>query len=69
MTFKKILEDMVQVLAKDVSFYATVKKWAAKFKRVRNSADDVPRSGRRKTSNTDEEINAIHRMVFDDVTV
>lgn len=66
MTPKEIHEDMVQTLAEDSPSYATVKKWAAEFKRGRVSTEDDPRSGRPKTSTTDEQVAAIHRMVLDD---
>ena len=45
--------------------YVIVKKWVAEFKWDRDNADDS-RSGNPKTSTTDEQVNAIHRMVLDD---
>ena len=69
MTPKEIHDDMVQTLAEDSPSYATVKKWAAEFKQGRVSirvVEDDPRSGRPKSSTTDEQVDAIHRMVLDD---
>ena len=66
MTPKEIHADMVQTLAEASPSYATVKKWAAEFRRGRNSTKDDPRSGRPKTSTSDEQVDAIHRMVSDD---
>ena len=39
-TSKKIHEERVQILAEDYLFYATVKKWDAKFKWGRDSTED-----------------------------
>ena len=66
MSPKEILEDMVQTLGEDSPSYSTIKKWAAEFKRGRDSTEDDPRSGRPKTPTTDEQVDAIHRMVWDD---
>ena len=57
---------MVQTLAEDFPSYATVKKWDTEYKRGRVSIEDDPRSGRPKTSTTDEQVDTIHRMVLDD---
>ena len=43
-----------------------MKKWVAKFKRGRDSTKDYQRSGHPKTSTTDKQIDAIHRMVLND---
>ena len=66
MSPKEIHEDMVQTLGEDSPSYSTIKKWAAEFKRGRDSTEDDPRSGRPKTSTTDEQVHATHRMVLDD---
>ena len=55
---------MVQILGEDSSSDATVKKWAAGLKWNKDSIDDDPRSARPKT--TDEQVDAINRMVFED---
>ena len=45
---------------------STVKKWAAEFKRGRESLEDDPRSGRSSTATTQENIDHIHQMVMND---
>ena len=62
MTPKEIYEDMVQILAEDLSSYATVMEKAAEF-----STEDDPRLGSPKTSTTDEQVDAIHSIVLDDI--
>lgn len=66
MTPKEIHEDMVKTLDDDSPSYSTIKRWAADFKRGRESIEDDPRSGRPKTSTTDDQVEAIHRTVLDD---
>ncbi|KAL6257504.1 hypothetical protein P5V15_011074 [Pogonomyrmex californicus] len=46
--------------------FATVKRWAAEFKRGRTSLADDERSGRPKTATTADNIENIHQMVLDD---
>lgn len=41
---KKVHEDMVAALGKGAPFYSMVKKWAAEFKRGRESLKDDPPS-------------------------
>lgn len=53
---------MVQILADDFPSYATLKKWVAEFKRGRDATEDDPRLRHPKTSNTDEQDDAIHRL-------
>ena len=43
-----------------------MKKWAAEFKRGRESLEDDPRSGRPASATTQENINRVHHMVMDD---
>ena len=47
---KEIHADMVSTLGDDASALSTVKKWAAKFKRGRESLEDDSRSGRPSTA-------------------
>ena len=65
-TPKEIHEDMVRIFAEDSPPNTTVKRWAAEFKRGRDSSEDDPQSGRPKTSTTDAQVDAIHRLVLDD---
>ncbi|KMQ83449.1 histone-lysine n-methyltransferase setmar [Lasius niger] len=46
--------------------FATVKFWAAEFKRGRTSLVDDERSGRQKTATTTDNIEKVHQMVLDD---
>lgn len=45
---KEIHEGMVTETAEDSFSYATVKTWAAEFKRARDTIEDDPRSSRPK---------------------
>ena len=57
---------MVSTLGNDAPVLSTVKKWAAKFKRGRESLADDPRSERPSTAITQENIDRIHQMVMND---
>ena len=57
---------MVSTLGDDAPALSTVKKWAAEFKRGRESLEDDPRSGRPSTATTQESIDHIHQMVMND---
>ena len=63
---KKIHADMAASLGDNVPALSTVKKWAAKFKRGRESLKDVPRSGRPSTVTTKKDINRTNQMMMDD---
>ena len=66
LTTKEIHADMVSTLGDDAPALSTVKKWAAEFKRGRESLEDDPRSGRPSTATTQENIDRIHQMVMND---
>ena len=57
---------MVTTLGEDAPSFATVKRWVAEFKRGRESVEDEPRSGRPRTSTTDENVTIIHDMIMED---
>ena len=57
---------MVSTLGDDAPALSTVKKWAAEFKRGRESLEDDPRSGRSSTATTQENIDRIHQIVMND---
>uniref|UniRef100_A0A3Q0T381 Mos1 transposase HTH domain-containing protein n=1 Tax=Amphilophus citrinellus TaxID=61819 RepID=A0A3Q0T381_AMPCI len=63
---KDIHADMVATLGDDAPALSTVQKWAAEFKRGRESLEDDPRSGRPVTATTRENIDRVHHMVMDD---
>ena len=63
-TSKGIYEDMIQILAEEFSTSATV-KWAAEFKRLRDSTENDLWSGCQKTSTTVEQVETIHCKALD----
>ena len=65
-TTKEIHTDMFSTLGDDAPALSTVKKWAAEFKRGRESLEDDPRSGRPSTATTQENIDRIHQMIMND---
>ena len=67
LTTKKYHADMFSTLGDDAPALSTVKKWAAEFKRGRESLEDDPRSGRPSTATTQENIDHIHQMVINDI--
>ena len=66
LTTKEIHADMVSTLGDDAPALSTVKKWAAEFKRGRESLKDDPRSERPSTATTHENIDRIHQMLMND---
>ena len=63
---KDIYEDMVTTLGEGAPSYSMVKKWAAEFKRGRQSLEDDPRPARPATVSTRESIDKIHDMILGD---
>ena len=57
---------MVSTLRDDAPALSTMKKWAAEFKRRRESLEDNQRSGRSSTATTQENIDRIRQMVVND---
>jgi transposase len=47
--------------------FSTIKKWAAEFKRGRNSLEGDPREGRPKSATTPEIIEQVHDTILDDL--
>ncbi|XP_023217468.1 putative uncharacterized protein FLJ37770 [Centruroides sculpturatus] len=66
LTPSQIKADMDEVLGESAPSYTTVKKWTALFKYGRESVEDDPRSGRRSTAVTEENIDKVHNLVLAD---
>ena len=65
---KEIHEDFMETLGKESASYTccTVKKWAAEFKRGRESFEDDGWSGCPKDATADENVKVVHSMVMCD---
>ena len=61
---KEINEDFMETLGKESPSYSTVKKWAAEFKRGRESVKDERRSGRPTDAITDGNFKVVHTLVL-----
>ncbi|XP_014790447.1 uncharacterized protein LOC106883820 [Octopus bimaculoides] len=53
---------MVATLGRDDPALSTVYKWAAEFRRGRESLEDDPRSDHHATVTTEENVDRVHRM-------
>ena len=56
----------METLGKESSSYSTVKKWAAEFKRGRESVEDDGRSTPPKDATADENVKVVHNLVMCD---
>ena len=63
MQAKEIFERMAAVYGTECPSYATVKRWAAEFKRGRQSLGDDSRSGRPAEACSDENVEAIRQLI------
>ena len=59
MPTKEIHLDFMETLGKESPSYSTVKKWAAEFKRGRESIEDDRRSGRPKDATAGENVKVV----------
>ena len=66
LTSRQIHDNMVSTLEDPASSYATVKKWAAEFRRGGNLLEEDPRSGRPFTVNTEEMVGKVHDIILAD---
>ena len=57
---KEIHEDFMETRGKELPSYSTLKKWAAEFKRGRESVDDGGHSGRSKDATSDENVKVVY---------
>ena len=57
---------MVSTLGDEAPALSTVKKWAAEFKRGKESFEDDARSGCPSTATTLENFDCIHQMIRND---
>ena len=60
LTTEEIHADKISTLGDDAPALSTVKKWAAEFKRGRESLEDDRRSGCPSTATTQKNIDRIH---------
>jgi len=63
---KEIHAILTETSREHVPSHATVKNWAAQFKRGDFSTSDAPRPGQPKTVNTPEIIERIHELFLED---
>ena len=66
MSPKEIYEDFMETLGKESPSYSIVKKWAAEFKRGRESVEDDGRPGRPQDATADENVKVVHTLVMCD---
>ena len=62
----KEIHDLTETLGKESPSYSTVKKWAAEFKRGRESVEDDGRSGHTKYATADENVMVVHTLLMFD---
>ena len=63
---KEIHKYLMETLGKESPSYSTVKKWAAEFKRGRESVENGRRSDRPKDTTADENVKVVYTMVMRD---
>ena len=66
MSPKEIHEDYMETLGKESTSYSTLKKWAAEFRRGRESIEDYERFGHPKEATTDENFKIVFSLVMCD---
>jgi histone-lysine N-methyltransferase SETMAR len=66
MSLKKIHEDFIDTLWKESPSHSIAKKWAAEFKRGRESIGDDERPGRPKEATNDETAETVHDLIMYD---
>ena len=62
----EISNELNNIYKDSASSYPTAAKWAAEFKNPEYGFEDAPRIGRSSTINTDENIEAVERIVMRD---
>jgi transposase len=65
-SLKEIHAILTETLGEHAPSHATVKKWAAQFKRGDIYTCDEPRPGRPKRVTTSEIIDQMHELILDD---
>ena len=62
----EISKELDNVYKDSAPSYRTVAKWMAEFKNLERGFEDAPRTGRPSTITTDENIEAVERIVMRD---
>ena len=68
LTSRQLHENMVSTLRDPAPLYATVKKWAAEFRRGVDLLEKDPRSGSPVTVTTEEMVGKVHDIIMADRT-
>ena len=63
---REIHDDFIKTIGDESPSYNTVLKWAAEFRRGRDSLEDYERSGRPKDATSDENVQLVHSVIMCD---
>ncbi|CAH1408195.1 unnamed protein product [Nezara viridula] len=66
LSIDQCFEEMVPVLGEDCPHRSTISRWYREFKRGNFQLEDAPRSGRPASAVTEENINAVRKLLEED---